>query len=267
MGTTEILRQPTPTTGRFKVTVVAGRDKGAEASSIEGRCTVGTAEGITLQLRDATVSRYHVELEATSEGVLLRDLGSTNGVVHGPTRLREALLTETAEIDLGRTRLRVHVGSEREALSLPARDSFGPLLGASAAMRAIYAMLERAAPTSAPVLITGESGTGKELAARAVHEASPRAGASFVVVDCGGLPPTLIESELFGHEKGAFTGAASTREGAFELADGGTLFLDELGELPLAAQVKLLGTGWIRPDEQVVLLNTGSGLKYAHLWQ
>jgi transcriptional regulator with GAF, ATPase, and Fis domain len=116
-------------------------------------------------------------------------------------------------------------------------------------MRRVYAMLEKAAPTTVPVLVLGESGTGKELAARALHAASPRASRPLEVVDCGGLPPTLIESELFGHEKGAFTGAVGEREGAFERADGGTLFLDELGELPLELQPKLLralGEGEVR---------------------
>jgi len=249
METTQLRREGPPTAGRFKVTVTAGRDKGAEAHSAEGRFTVGTAEGNTLRLNDTTVSRYHAEFEATAEGVLVRDLGSTNGVVLGPARLREALLTESADVDLGRTRLRVTVGSDREVLVLPERASFGPLIGASAAMRAIYATLERAAPTGAPVLVTGESGTGKELAARAVHEASSRAREAFVVVDCGAMPPTLIESELFGHEKGSFTGANTAREGAFERADGGTLFLDEMGELPLDLQPKLLralGEGEVR---------------------
>jgi two-component system response regulator GlrR len=249
MATTQLLRENPHTAGCFKVTVVAGRDKGAAAASFEGRFTVGTAEGNTLRLNDPTVSRYHAELEATPEGVLLRDLGSTNGVLLGPAHLREALLTESTEVDLGRTRLRVAIASEREVLVLPERASFGPLIGASAAMRAIYATLERAAPTGAPVLVTGESGTGKELAARAVHEASPRAGAAFVVVDCGAMLSTLIESELFGHEKGAFTGAHVAREGAFERAHGGTLFLDEMGELPLDLQPKLLralGEGEVR---------------------
>ncbi len=238
--TTRVRRDEQPSAGRFKVSVIAGRDKGAEGTSREGRVTVGTAEGNTLRLADPTVSRYHVELEALADGVAVRDLGSTNGVVLGAARLREALLTESADLDLGRTRLRVSVASDREPLSLPDRVAFGPLLGASAAMRSIYATLERAAPTSAPVLVTGESGTGKELAARAVHDASPRAAGAFVVVDCGAMPPALIESDLFGHEKGAFTGATSARAGAFERADGGTLFLDEVGELPLDLQPKLL---------------------------
>jgi len=249
METTQLRRDAPPTAGRFKVTVTAGRDKGAQAHSAAGSFTVGSAEGNTLRLSDPTVSRYHAELEATAEGVLVRDLGSTNGVVLGAARLREGLLTETADIDVGRTRLRVVVASEREPLALPERASFGPLLGASAAMRAIYATLERAAPTGAPVLVTGESGTGKELAARAVHDASSRAGAPLVVVDCGAMPPSLIESELFGHEKGAFTGSVGAREGAFERADGGTIFLDEMGELPIDLQPKLLralGEGEVR---------------------
>jgi DNA-binding NtrC family response regulator len=120
------------------------------------------------------------------------------------------------------------------------RAAFGQLIGASPAMRRVYTLLERSAPTTAPVLITGESGTGKELAARAIHDQSDRRGGPFEVVDCGGLPPTLIESELFGHDKGAFTNATLDRAGAFERADGGTIFLDELGELPLELQPKLL---------------------------
>ncbi len=119
METTQLRHQGPPTAGRFKVTVVAGRDKGAEARSAEGRCTVGTAEGNTLRLADTTVSRYHAELEATDEGVLVRDLGSTNGVVLGAARLREALLTESVDIDLGRTRLRVTVDGETRGAGAP----------------------------------------------------------------------------------------------------------------------------------------------------
>jgi DNA-binding NtrC family response regulator len=225
---------------RFRVEVVAGPDRGGEAVSQDGRLTVGTGEGATLRLSDPTVSRFHVELEATDVGIAVRDLGSTNGTRLGTTLLGEAVVRAPVELELGHTRVRITPGDEPATLPLSAATSFAGLVGASTAMRAVYTALERAAPTTAPVLITGESGTGKELAARAVHQRSPRAQRPYEVVDCGGLPPTLIESELFGHEKGAFTGAVGEREGAFERAEGGTLFLDELGELPLEVQPKLL---------------------------
>jgi DNA-binding NtrC family response regulator len=231
----------------FRVTVVAGRDAGAEASSVDGRIIVGSADGATLRLTDPTVSRYHAELEACPAGVLVRDLGSTNGTSLGAHFVREFVAREAVELDLGRTRVRLELDGRRAVVATTA--AFGPLIGGAPAMRAIYAVLERAAPTSAPVLITGESGTGKELAARGVHAASARADRPFEVVDCGGLPPTLVESELFGHERGAFTGATGERAGAFERADGGTIFLDELGELPLDVQPKLLralGEGEVR---------------------
>jgi DNA-binding NtrC family response regulator len=225
---------------RFRLAVLAGPDAGAEATSDEGRITIGSAEGASLKLADPTVSRFHAELEATPSGIVLRDLGSTNGTVVGALAVREVLLRSPVEFEVGRTRVRLLLGSERSAIPTHASNSMGGLLGGSAAMRAVFTALEQAAPTTAPVLVTGESGTGKELAARAVHAKSARAHQPFEVVDCGGLPPTLIESELFGHERGSFTGASSEREGAFERADGGTIFLDELGELPLELQPKLL---------------------------
>jgi DNA-binding NtrC family response regulator len=235
-------REPPGSVGipSFRVEVVAGADRGSAAVSADGRLTIGSDEGATLRLSDPTVSRFHVELEATDEGIAVRDLGSTNGTRLGATLVRDVTLRDTVELELGRTRVRLDPGGERTTLSLSPATSFGGLVGASTVMRAVYTALEQAAPTTAPVLITGESGTGKELAARAVHERSPRAQKPYEVVDCGGLPPTLIESELFGHERGAFTGAVGEREGAFERAEGGTLFLDELGELPLEVQPKLL---------------------------
>ena len=234
---------------RFRVAVIAGVDAGAEGVSHEGRISVGTTEGVTLRLTDPTVSGYHVEFEATRGGILVRDLGSTNGTLLGRTLVREVIARDTMELKLGRTQVRLLLGDERASVATSPKGSFGELLGRSAAMRAVFAVLERAAPLSTPVLITGESGTGKELAARALHAASPRASRPMEVVDCGGLPSTLIESELFGHERGAFTGATAEREGAFERADGGTVFLDELGELPLEHQPKLLrvlGEGEVR---------------------
>jgi two-component system, NtrC family, response regulator GlrR len=238
---TELSRPPSSITlPRFAVQVIAGFDVGVTVESVEGRVLVGTAQDCALRLSDPTVSRYHVELEVVGDGIVVRDLGSTNGTLLGAVSVREAMLRADVELQVGRTKIRVLLGREPAALGVSDASSFGALLGASAEMRAVYTALERAAPTTSPVLVTGESGTGKELAAHALHQASPRRDRPFEVVDCGGLPANLIESELFGHERGAFTGATTERAGAFERAHGGTIFLDELGELPLDLQPKLL---------------------------
>jgi DNA-binding NtrC family response regulator len=131
---------------------------------------------------------------------------------------------------------------ENDALRRQLRDrgAFGELVGASEPMRQIYSLVEQVAPSSASVLLTGESGTGKELVARTIHNLSPRKNAAFVAINCSAIPETLMESELFGHEKGAFTGAAARRQGCFELANGGTLLLDEIAEMPTLLQAKLL---------------------------
>ncbi|MBL8685826.1 MAG: sigma 54-dependent Fis family transcriptional regulator [Myxococcales bacterium] len=232
-----------------RVRVVSGPNAGAACDAVDGRITIGTAEGNLLVLTDSTVSRFHCELELGADGVVVRDLGSRNGTLLHGVHVRDALVRKSVELDLGRTKIRLELGDEMVSVELSSSRSFGALIGSSPAMRAVYASLSRAAPTSAPVLITGESGTGKELAARAVHDHSPRAKAPFEIVDCGGLPPTLAESELFGHDRGSFTGASGDRAGAFERADGGTLFLDELGELPLELQPKFLralGEGEVR---------------------
>jgi DNA-binding NtrC family response regulator len=231
---------------RFTVRVVAGPDAGQEAQSADGRLSVGTAEGALLRLTDPTVSRYHVDFEATTQGVVVRDLGSTNRTLLSEVAIREIAVTRDVELDVGRSRIRLKFEVERATVSAPLNSEFGSLIGQSTAMKMVFAALERTAATNAPVLITGESGTGKELAARAIHQASSRAAGPFEVVDCGGLPGSLIESELFGREGDASEGE---REGAFERAEGGTLFLDELGDLPLALQPKLLralGEGEIR---------------------
>jgi two-component system, NtrC family, response regulator GlrR len=242
--TSLVLRIP-----RYALRVMAGPDTGLEVRSSDGRLTVGTSEGVTLRLTDPTVSRFHLEIEATPSGVVVRDLGSTNGTKIGAVAVREVVIDQSTELSVGRSRLRLSFDAERESVTAGTSVQFGGLLGQSVAMRRVISTLAMAAPTSAPVLITGESGTGKEVAARAIHAGSPRSGGPLEVVDCGGLPATLIESELFGHERGAFTGATEDREGAFERAEGGTLFLDELGELPLELQPKLLraiGEGEIR---------------------
>lgn len=231
---------PRISTPRYRVVVTSGADVGKEADAVDGKLTIGTAPGVDLPLSDPTVSQFHVELAATDKGISVRDLCSTNGTWLGGVRVGTVLVRSPIELKIGRTVVGLHLGSDRATLETTAATSFGSLIGESAAMRAVYTVLERASPTNAPILLTGESGTGKELAAHAVHEASSRCDGPFEVVDCGGIPPLLIESELFGHERGSFTGATARHEGAFERADGGTLFIDELGELPLELQPKLL---------------------------
>ena len=155
-------------------------------------------------------------------------------------RVVEAHVRLGAVLRMGETVLGLSAGRERASIDLSPRHSFGAVIGASTEMRRLYAVLEKVAPTDSAVLILGETGTGKELVARAIHDASPRAKHPFVVVDCGAIAENLIESELFGHVRGAFSGAHSDRRGLFEEASGGTLFLDEIGELPSALQPRLL---------------------------
>jgi DNA-binding NtrC family response regulator len=200
---------------------------------------VGRDAGAQIPVDDPEVSAVHCELRAVDAGILVRDLGSTNGTFVGAFRVNEGVVTTPTAITVGRTTLFVEPSGDRR-VDVGWSDAFGPLVGRSPRMRRVFGVLERIAPTPLSVLILGETGTGKEVVAKAIHEASPRKGKPFVVVDCGSIPPTLAESILFGHEKGAFTGATERRKGALAEADAGTLFLDELGELPLDLQPKLL---------------------------
>jgi two-component system, NtrC family, response regulator GlrR len=225
----------------IKATVVSGPDAGTSWDGSGERCSVGTHPSSDFVLTDATVSRFHCEIGLDPVGVRLRDLGSKNGTVLDGMRINDAYLRQGSEVELGRTRLRLEVVRAAGRVALSERESFGELVGSSFAMRAAFAVLERAAQSDATVLLGGETGTGKERAAQALHEAGPRADGPFVVVDCGSVPANLLEDELFGHERGAYTGAEDRRLGVFEEADGGTLFLDEIGELPLELQPKLLG--------------------------
>jgi transcriptional regulator with GAF, ATPase, and Fis domain len=225
---------------RCRLAVHKGPDKGKELS-VEGRTVrVGSAPGGDLVLSDPAVSGVHFSIEPEEAGCLLRDMGSTNGTFVDGYRVQGIYLPGSAQIDVGESRLRFTTSAEEIEIPLSERARFGGLLGHSNAMRQAFAVLERVAGSDSTVLLEGESGTGKEVAAQALHEASPRRGEPFVAVDCGALPAGLVESELFGHAKGAFTGAATARAGLFEEADGGTLFLDEIGELPLDLQPKLL---------------------------
>jgi len=200
--------------------------------------TVGTAADCDVVVEDATVSRHHCCLEPRGELLFVRDLGSTNGTRVDEVAVLEAMTRPEARLRIGNTCL--HLVARERPVVTPGPDRFHGMVGTTPKMRSLYRLLERIAATDAPVLISGETGTGKELAARAIHEASGRRGGPLVVINCGAIPEELIESELFGHEKGAFTHAVATRDGAFAQADGGTLFLDEVGELPLAVQATLL---------------------------
>jgi transcriptional regulator with GAF, ATPase, and Fis domain len=224
------------------VVVIEGADVGKHATIPAGGLRIGTAAGNQLRLRDPTVSRIHCELRPKRGCVQLVDAGSTNGSIANGVRVRDADLYPGDTLRLGGTTMRLQAAAEKLFVPLSPRTRLGGLVGASTEMRRVYAIIERVAPTAATVLVCGETGTGKELVARAIHELSSRANGPLVPVDCASIAPNLLESELFGHVRGAFSGATSDRKGLFEQADGGTLFLDEIGELPLSMQAKLLRT-------------------------
>jgi two-component system, NtrC family, response regulator GlrR len=225
---------------RFRLTVIEGPDRDQLLDGGAAELAIGTAPGNALVLTDPAVSRHHLAIVPAARGHLVRDLGSTNGTTINGVAIERAYLTPGAVLGLGATRIRFEPQGGEERAALSADPRWGRALGTSEAMRRLFAVLPRLAESDASILLEGETGTGKGLLAEAIHDASPRARGPFVVLDCGSIPPTLIESELFGHEKGAFTGATAARVGGFEAARGGTVFLDELGELPLDMQPKLL---------------------------
>jgi DNA-binding NtrC family response regulator len=225
---------------QFRVEVVSGPNRGQVAASDADELCIGTAPTNQLILTDPTVSRHHLSITATPTGFQLRDLSSTNGTLLAGYRVEVAYIDSGALIQCGESTVRFDALEERVSQPLSENDRFGDVFGQSAAMRRVFAVLERVAPTDSTVLLDGETGTGKGALAEAIHRQSARAAGPFVVVDCGSIPPNLIESELFGHERGAFTGAEERRLGAFGAADGGTIFLDEVGELGPELQPKLL---------------------------
>jgi transcriptional regulator with AAA-type ATPase domain len=220
--------------------VVDGPSRGKRITLNEGIARAGAAPGNQLRLQDPTVSRVHCEIRVRPDGVVVRDCGSKNGTFVEGVRLKEGEVRPGAVVRLGASAFRIEEVGGGVFLPVSDRTSFGECVGASFEMRRLYAVLERVAPTTSTVLVEGETGTGKDVVARSIHAASQRADGPFVPIDCGAIPETLIESELFGHVRGAFSGAQSDRRGVFEEAQGGTLFLDEIGELPLQVQPKLL---------------------------
>jgi transcriptional regulator with PAS, ATPase and Fis domain len=243
-GTRTTGRAQVVTYPKTRIVVVAGPDAGAQLDVAGSLVRIGKAEDNDLVLLDETVSRRHCEIESGELGVRVRDVGSTNGVWIGGIRVLDVVLDGAlkvpATLTLGDTQISLTKLDEKVERLRASTDRFGDVIGASPRMRELFADLERIAATDLSLLVEGETGTGKDVIAEAVHRASTRAGSPFVVFDCGAVAPNLAESELFGHERGAFTGAVTTRPGVFEEADGGTLFLDEIGELPKDLQPKLL---------------------------
>ncbi|NVJ10697.1 sigma 54-interacting transcriptional regulator [Myxococcus sp. AM001] len=226
---------------RLKLMVLSGPESGQSHALTKPEYVLGKAPTCDIVLTDKTISREHLKLTVHDEHVVATDLGSRNGSSCDGRRFTELELHPGTVITLGTTELKlVPEETAKRTLLLSNRDRFGALVGNSRRMREVFTLLERMSPGGADVLIQGETGTGKDLCAEAIHQASRRASGPFVIVDLAGVAPSLIESELFGHVKGAFTNAQSDRAGAFERAHNGTVFLDEVGELPLELQPRLL---------------------------
>jgi transcriptional regulator with GAF, ATPase, and Fis domain len=225
---------------KSKVVIVSGPEAGKEYELTKARIGGGRSIINEIPLSDKAVSGTHFEIVGEDDGYRLVDLDSTNGTFVGDLRIKEVFLKPGAQFRIGHTELRFQPLKDVVEIALSQQDRFDNVLGSSVKMREIFATLEKVAPSDLTVMLTGETGTGKELVARGLHTGSPRRNKPFVVLDCGAIPKDLIESTLFGHEKGAFTGAVAQHRGCFEQAQGGTILLDEIGELDIGLQPKLL---------------------------
>jgi two-component system, NtrC family, response regulator HydG len=249
------------------LSVIEGPDKGLQFpfdSSRPSSVLVGQSAACDVRLNDRQVSRRHLAIDFTAKGLRLRDLESTNGTHVAGLGVAEVYLIGGETVRLGETSLRITRVLSAPRGELSHENGFGRMVGESPEMRRLYPLCARLAESGVPVVIEGETGTGKEVLAEALHVASARASGPFVVFDCTAVPSSLLESALFGHEQGAFTGALTQRRGVFEQAHGGTLFIDEIGELELSLQPKLLraiergevqrvgGTKWLRVDVRIV---------------
>jgi len=256
-----------PPADTFHIRVIDGPGAGVEAvvsESTPSRVFVGSSRACELVLTDRRVSRRHFSAAVVRGALMIADAGSTNGTFVNGVRVGEAYLSGGETVRVGDSVIVVEAVSGARQASLPPTEGWGRLLGASLAMRKLYPLLDRLAQSDVPVLVEGETGTGKEVLAEALHERSARASGPYEVLDCTAIPPNLIESVLFGHEKGAFTGAVTSRPGVFEMAHGGTLLIDEIGDLDPSLQPKLLraierssvqrvgGTKWIHVDVRLV---------------
>lgn len=225
---------------KTKLLIISGPLQGQEFIINKEEFSIGSGKQNDLVLSDSAVSRRHCEISVTENGYQIRDLDSTNGTFVQGIRITSAFLNPGAEFQIGKTHVIFCPLQEAREIPLSSNEAFGAMLGRSTAMRRIFHLAETYAPTDATIMITGETGTGKEIMAEEIHNHSPRAKRPYIVIDCASMAKELIESELFGHVKGAFTGANADRQGAFEIADGGTVFLDEIGDLSPELQPKLL---------------------------
>ena len=232
--------EPTLTVRRLEFIVTRADGRVATHVSDKDVVTLGSMEENDVVIADETVSRAHCKIWRERSEYLIADLDSTNGTYVDRVKIRQAYLSPESVVGLGNSEIRIRSVDERMKVTPSDKQRFGEMIGRNDKMREIYAIFEKIAPTDATVIVEGETGTGKEVVARTIHQASRRREGPFVVFDCGAVPENLIESELFGHEKGSFTGAITSRQGVFEMASGGTVFLDELGELAIELQPKLL---------------------------
>ena len=239
-GLTTVFVDAKATKRRLKKAKLTALESGQELVIDKERVTIGRSLICDLVLSDKSVSGTHCEIIAKEKGFVLRDLDSTNGTRIGELQIREVWLRPGTVVTVGQTKVRFERLEGEVEIDLFREDRFFDLVGRSVRMREIFAVLQKVAPTELTILIRGETGTGKELVARAIHRASHREEKPLVVQDCSAIPSNLIESTLFGHERGSFTGATDRHRGSFEQADGGTIFLDEIGELEMSLQPKLL---------------------------
>lgn len=234
---------------KITITVADGPDKGTAKTFEKPVIRLGADPLCDIVLTDPTVSRMHAEVRRRGENLELVDLDSTNGTFIDGISVGRVAIAHGAVFQVGRTQMRLSTHTEQVSIKVTDRTRYGNIVGQSSALREIFSIMDRVAPSDLTVVIEGETGTGKELIAQAIHEQSSRKDKPFVVFDCSAFPATLLESELFGHEKGAFSGAMNRHRGVFERADGGTIFFDELGEMDIEFQAKflrVLETGEVR---------------------
>jgi len=249
------------------VEILDGADRGKRFQIddvVTRRVLLGSSPACDIPLNDRSISRRHAALETDTAGTRVVDIGSRNGTWIGDLRIREVYLRPGEVVRFGDTRVRFDTDGIPRSVPTSTEASFGRVIGISPEMRALYPVFARVAQADVAVLIEGETGTGKEVLAESIHDCSTRANQPFIVMDCTTISASLLEAELFGHERGAFTGAVATRKGLFEEAQGGTLFIDEIGDLDLSLQSKLLralekkeirrvgGTEWHKLDVRVV---------------